>query len=222
MQELSGFKQSKPVIAIDGTAASGKGTLAKNLAKKINFDHLDTGILYRYLAYIKKTKNFSSIEDIKNYFFENYSFENLDKKKLRNEEISKISSHLAAKKEVRSFLLNFQRKFANNPPSRKGSVIDGRDIGTTVIPSADIKLYVDADLKIRADRRFKELLNNQASKEEVLKALKKRDFNDKNRKESPLVMAKDSILIDTSQLSPNQCLDRALVIVKNVIKNITN
>ena len=137
------FQNKKPVIAIDGTAGSGKGTLAKKIAKVLNFDHLDTGLLYRILAYefLKLNKDLKMLKEVNinlNIF--------IDKKKiklmnLRSEEITKISSEIAKLKFVRQKLISLQRKFANNPPSGIGSVIDGRDITSIITPNAEIKFY---------------------------------------------------------------------------------
>ena len=210
------FQNKKPVIAIDGTAGSGKGTLAKKIAKVLNFDHLDTGLLYRILAYefLKLNKNLEMLREI------NIDLNILlDKKKiklmnLRSEEITKISSEIAKLKFVRQKLISLQRKFANNPPSGIGSVIDGRDITSVITPNAEVKFYIDADVKIRAERRLSQLDLPRSCYNEILKDLIKRDFQDKRRKISPLIKTTDSQLIDTSKISESEVLIKAIEHIK--------
>ena len=210
------FQNKKPVIAIDGTAGSGKGTLAKKIAKVLNFDHLDTGLLYRILAYefLKLNKDLEMLREI------NIDLNILlDKKKiklmnLRSEEITKISSEIAKLKFVRQKLISLQRKFANNPPSGIGSVIDGRDITSVITPNAEVKFYIDADVKIRAERRLSQLDLPESCYNEILKDLIKRDFQDKRRKISPLIKTTDSQLIDTSKISESEVLIKAIEHIK--------
>ena len=210
------FQNKKPVIAIDGTAGSGKGTLAKKIAKALKFDHLDTGLLYRILAYefLKLNKDFKMLKEI------NINLNILlDKKKiklmnLRSEEITKISSEIAKLKFVRQKLISLQRKFANNPPSGIGSVIDGRDITSVITPNAEVKFYIDADVKIRAERRLSQLDLPGSCYNEILKDLIKRDFQDKRRKISPLIKTTDSQLIDTSKISESEVLVKAIEHIK--------
>ena len=210
------FQNKKPVIAIDGTAGSGKGTLAKKIAKVLNFDHLDTGLLYRILAYefLKLNKDLKMLKEVNinlNIF--------IDKKKiklmnLRSEEITKISSEIAKLKFVRQKLISLQRKFANNPPSGIGSVIDGRDITSVITPNAEVKFYIDADVKIRAERRLSQLDLPGSCYDEILKDIIKRDFQDKRRKISPLIRTTDSQLIDTSKISESEVLIKAIEHIK--------
>ena len=210
------FQNKKPVVAIDGTAGSGKGTLAKKIAKVLNFDHLDTGLLYRILAYefLKLNKDLKMLKEVNinlNIF--------IDKKKiklmnLRSEEITKISSEIAKLKFVRQKLISLQRKFANNPPSGIGSVIDGRDITSVITPNAEVKFYIDADVKIRAERRLSQLDLPESCYNEILKDLIKRDFQDKRRKISPLIKTTDSQLIDTSKISESEVLIKAIEHIK--------
>ena len=209
MQVLNCFKNLKPVIAIDGTAGSGKGTLAKSLAIKLNFDHLDTGILYRIYAF--ETQNKKIIDSI------NLSeWINNDKKlaKLRTDKISKIASKISQKKVVRSNLIKIQRDFANNPPGKNGSIIDGRDIGTVIIPKAEIKFFVDANVEIRALRRIKQLNLNSDELQNTLKNIIERDKQDIEREISPLKKAKDSFIIDTSNINETEALAMALNHIK--------
>ena len=210
------FQNKKPVIAIDGTAGSGKGTLAKKIAKVLNFDHMDTGLLYRILAYefLKLNKDLKMLKEVNinlNIF--------LDKKKiklmnLRSEEITKISSEIAKLKFVRQKLISLQRKFANNPPSGIGSVIDGRDISSVITPNAEVKFYIDADVKIRAERRLSQLDLPGSCYNEILKDLIKRDFQDKRRKISPLIKTTDSQFIDTSKINESEVLFKAIEHIK--------
>ena len=210
------FQNKKPVIAIDGTAGSGKGTLAKKIAKVLNFDHMDTGLLYRILAYefLKLNKDLKMLKEVNinlNIF--------IDKKKiklmnLRSEEITKISSEIAKLKFVRQKLISLQRKFANNPPSGIGSVIDGRDITSVITPNAEVKFYIDAEVKIRAERRLSQLDLPESCYNEILKDLIKRDFQDKRRKISPLIKTTDSQLIDTSKISESEVLIKAIEHIK--------
>ncbi len=207
---MNTFKNTKPVVAIDGTAGSGKGTLARKLAEKLNFDHLDTGILYRIYAFEiqKKQRNIESINLDK--WLKN------DKKlvQLRTEKISKIASLISQKKEVRDQLIEIQRKFADNPPGKNGSIIDGRDIGTVITPEAEIKFFIDANVEIRALRRIKQLNLNAEQSKETLKNIIERDSQDIKRKISPLKIAKDSICIDTSNINENEVLALALNHIK--------
>ena len=210
------FQNKKPVIAIDGTAGSGKGTLAKKIAKALKFDHLDTGLLYRILAYefLKLNKDFKMLKEI------NINLNILlDKKKiklmnLRSEEITKISSEIAKLKFVRQKLISLQRKFANNPPNGIGSVIDGRDITSVITPNAEVKFYIDADVKIRAERRLSQLDLPGSCYNEILKDLIKRDFQDKRRKISPLIKTTDSQFIDTSKINESEVLFKAIEHIK--------
>ena len=206
------FKNSKPVIAIDGTAGSGKGTLAKNLCKKLNFDHLDTGLLYRIYAYeSKQSKIVKKVFDIDLYKF----FNNKNRlKKLRSEEISKIASQISKREEVRKSMVDFQRNFADNPPGGIGSVIDGRDIGTVIIPNAEVKFFIDAKIEIRASRRISQLNLDDSDYEITLENMKRRDVQDSTRKISPLIRAKDSCNIDTSRLHEGEVLEIALDFIK--------
>ena len=206
------FKNSKPVIAIDGTAGSGKGTLATSLSKKLNFDHLDTGLLYRIYAF-ESIKNGRKKPPTKINF--DKWFTNTDKLKcLRSEKISKLASQISQSTEVRNTLVNYQRNFANNPPKGKGSIIDGRDIGTVIIPNAEIKFFIDADLEIRASRRNRQLKLSSLEYSNTIKNMRKRDSQDSEREISPLKSAVDSFKIDTSKIDETQVLEIALQYIR--------
>ena len=215
------FKNKKPVVAIDGTSSSGKGTLAKSIAIATNFDHLDTGSLYRYLAHLSVVKK-QNIEEIifKNPQINLSDFCKLD---LRKESISKQSSIIAQKKIVRDFLIKFQREFADNPPSGFGSIIDGRDISSKIIPFAEIKFFIDADIRVRTNRRIQEIKKNKKSKpvfQKIYNQLLERDRRDAERKESPLKRTRDSIYINTSCLDPEAVLKIALSKFKSIFPNM--
>ena len=209
-------------IAIDSPAAAGAGTQAKLVSKHYKLLQLDTGRVYRYLANIK-------INEPKNY---NYSYlkkkmkklnvTNLENKKLLSDEVATVASNIAKDKKIRKLVHSFQIKCAYNPPKKyKGSCLDGRDICSVIVPDADIKLFITANLKIRSLRRYNELKakNNKITYQEVLKSIKKRDKSDINRKISPLKKTKDSILINTSNLS----IRRSFLKIKKIIdKKIYN
>ena len=216
---MTSFQNKKPVIAIDGTASSGKGTLAIKLSKSTGFDYLDSGLLYRVCAYefLKKSKDLSKIENITIDFSMFNSLDKLSIKNLRSEEISKAASLIAKNTHVRKSLINIQRKIADHPKGGKGSVIDGRDITSVIIPKAEIKFYVDANIKIRAKRRQDQLKMPNEKFQEILVEMKKRDENDKKRKISPLVKTSDSFFIDTSHISEDEVFKIALREVKKKI-----
>jgi len=205
---LTTFTSKKPVIAIDGTAGSGKGTLAKSLSKKLNFDHLDTGILYRIYAYetvFKKNKKIN---------LEKWFKTESDLNKLRTEKISKIASTISQQKNVREALVDIQRNFANTPPNGIGSVIDGRDIGSVIIPKAEIKFFVDADVEIRAARRVNQLNLKKSEYQNTLKNMIARDEKDTNRKHSPMIKPLDSYFIDSSNIDAEEVLMKAIRYIK--------
>ena len=216
MQASVMFQNNKPVIAIDGTAGSGKGTLAKKLAEVLNYDHLDSGLLYRILAYEflnlnKDLKKLIKVDIDLNIFLEKKKFKKIN---LRSSEITKVSSEIAKLKFVRHKLISFQRKFANFPPNGIGSVIDGRDITSVITPLAEIKFYVDADVEIRAKRRLLQLDLPKESYNKVLKELIKRDLQDKSRKISPLIQTEDSHYINTSKITESEVLAKAINFIK--------
>ena len=195
-------------IAIDSPAAAGAGTLAKAISKHYNLLYLDTGKIYRFIAYlkIKYPKNFN-IKTIEKKI-KSLKIERLDNLDLLADEVSTTASIIAKKKTIRKIVHNIQLNFAYNPPNKyDGSCLDGRDITYNIVPDADLKFYITANLKTRASRRFKELkkLNKDVNFKEVLKSMKKRDKNDINRKIAPLKKTKDSLLINTTNLNKRAC-----------------
>ena len=207
------------VIAIDGLAGSGKGTIAKNISSFYNFPHLDSGILYRSVAYLchKGGENVFDEKRVLKYA-QNLNIEEIDVDKLRTEEIDQISSKISSFSSVRESLKIFQLNFKKIHSDKSGIVIDGRDITTVIFPDAEIKFYVTASLKDRANRRFEELvLNNpKIDKKLVIKELQKRDQRDMERSVAPLKIAKDAIVIDTSDLT----IEEVNVIVQREIEKV--
>ena len=195
-------------IAIDSPAAAGAGTQADLISKHYNLLQLDTGRCYRYIAKLKiNHPNRYNYHFIKRKI-DKLKVKNLQKMKLYSDTIASEASIIAKDKKIRKLVHSFQLKCAYNPPKKyKGSCLDGRDICSVIVPDADIKLFITANLKTRAIRRFKELKakNSDLSFKEVMKSIKKRDKNDKNRKISPLKKTKDSILINTTNLSIRRC-----------------
>ena len=193
------------IVAIDGPAASGKGTIAKKLAEYFNLSYLDTGILYRAVALQLLTKGMNekdsqSAEKVARQV----SIASIDHTGIRTQAVSDLASKIAAIPGVRLELLDRQRRFAQNPdPGKDGAILDGRDIGTVVCPHADFKIFIMADLEIRAKRRWKELLQSDPTVIycEVLEEMRSRDERDTNRKEAPLVVTSDAMVIDTSNKS---------------------
>ncbi len=213
----------RKVIAIDGPAASGKGTLSRNLAGELNFAHMDTGALYRAVAFevLAQGKDPSSENDAleggKSLQGKLRVSDVLDNTALRSEEIGDAASKVAVIQTVRDFLTDMQRDFANSPPKTfDGAILDGRDIGTVICPNAPLKLYITAKCEIRAKRRMKELQSKGLSVtyEAVLEDMRARDARDSSRKVAPLKPATDCFIIDSSDLSEAQMLETALTYAK--------
>ena len=210
-------------IAIDSPAAAGAGTIAKSISKHYNLLYLDTGKIYRMLAYIKiyQKKNFN--KKFLKWKIRNLNLKNLQHKNLLSDDISAEASSIAKDKNIRKLVNSFQINCAYNPPKKfNGSCLDGRDITYKIIPDADFKFFITANLKIRAKRRFQELkkLKKKVTYLKVLKSIKKRDKSDYNRRISPLKKTKDSILINTSNLSKRACfLKIKKIIDKKLINN---
>ena len=195
-------------IAIDSPAAAGAGTLAKAISKHYNLFYLDTGKIYRFIAFLKikfpkKFNNKFIKEKIKSL-----KIKDLTNNNLLTNEVGTEASIISKKKSIRKMVHSFQINFAYNPPKKyKGSCLDGRDITYNIIPDADFKFYITANLKTRALRRYKELksLKKNITFQEVLKSIKIRDKSDLTRKISPLKKTKDSLLINTTNLTKRAC-----------------
>ena len=201
------------IVAVDGTAASGKGTLVAKLAKHFNLASLDTGLLYRSVAFsmIKAGDNLKDQEKAAKHAT-SIDYRLIDSPRLRNSDVGVASSKIAAMTAVRLRLLDFQRKFAKNPPNGKsGTILDGRDIATVVCPDADFKIFVTANIEIRAKRRWKQLIESDepAIYARVLKDLRERDTRDSTRQNAPLLKDSDAISIDTSYLDAEKTFETA-------------
>ena len=208
-------------IAIDSPAAAGAGTQSKLISKHYNLFYLDSGKIYRHLAYLK-------IKNLKSF---NYSFiskkmktlkmSDLQSKKLLTNEVGNMASIIAKDIKIRKLAHNFQIRVAYNPPKKYlGTIIDGRDITYNVMPDADVKFFITASVKTRANRRFKELkeLNKKISLSEVLKSIKRRDKSDYNRAISPLKRTKDQYLISSENESKRSCFLKIKKIIDRKIK----
>ncbi len=213
------------IIAIDGPAASGKGTLARSLAKELNFAYLDTGALYRMVGYTVLERGgdpadtqeaIEAAEFLRDYF----SPDLLDNPDLRNDESGSAASKVAVVPQVRKALLDLQRNFAKSPPKPySGAILDGRDIGTVICPDAPVKLFITASDEIRAQRRLKELHSRgiEATYDTVLKDMRERDARDASRDAAPMKPADDAVTIDSSDLTADQMFENALKIIKERI-----
>lgn len=205
------------IIAIDGTLASGKGTIARRLSRWYGLAHMDTGRLYRAtgVAALNRGVDFEDPAALAEVAL-SLDLNDYDEDQLRTAEAGQAASKVAAVPAVRAALLELQRAFANQP---KGAVLDGRDIGTVVCPDADVKLWVDASVETRATRRWKELSEKgeTLSLDEMIAQLKERDERDRNRSDAPMVAAADSVLIDTTHLTIDAAVDKARAAVDAVI-----
>ncbi len=211
-----------PVIAIDGPAASGKGTLARRLAAHYRFDHLDTGSLYRAVGLAVLRAGFDGTDQNQALVCARALTPDdpvLSDPALRHDDTARAASQVAAMPEVRAALLEFQHTFAARPPGGLGAVLDGRDIGTVVCPRATAKLFVTASADVRAERRAKEL---QAAGHAVIVAsvqedMTARDERDSRRAVAPLRPAVDAFVLDTSALDADQAFDTALAFIRSRI-----
>lgn len=194
-------------VAIDGPAASGKGTVARTLATRFGFAYLDTGLLYRATAR-KALDGYDPVVAAKAL-----KLEDLDRDDLRLPDVAQAASRVAANKDVRAALLEFQRNFAEQPC---GAVLDGRDIGSVICPSADVKLFITASEVVRANRRLEELLGKGIATdyETVLEDLRQRDSRDTQRASAPLKPADDAIEIDTTHLTVAEVVETAADIIE--------
>lgn len=198
------------IIAVDGQAGSGKGTLAKGLAQYFNYAYLDTGIIYRALGYKANEVGVALDDEDKlaelALVLDESEFSN---PKLRSEVVASYASKVSQYPKVRKALLDYQRNFAKNPPNGfTGVVLDGRDIGTTICPDADAKIFVIASLKERTRRRIKDLQDRGIvyDADQILEDIQARDERDAGRAESPMKAAKDAWILDTSDMGINDVL----------------
>ncbi|MCR9079282.1 MAG: (d)CMP kinase [Hyphomonadaceae bacterium] len=205
------------IIAIDGTLASGKGTIARRLARWYGLAHMDTGRLYRAtgVAALNKGVDFDNPDALADVALR-LDLNDYDEDQLRTAEAGQAASKVAAIPTVRAALLELQRAFAHQA---KGAILDGRDIGTVVCPDADVKLWIDASVEVRATRRWKELTEKGETLllDEMIAQLKERDERDRNRADAPMVAAADSVLIDTTHLTIDAAVDKARAAVEAVI-----
>ena len=209
-------------IAIDSPAAAGAGTLAKAISKHYNLFYLDTGKIYRFIAHLK----IKYPEKFNNKFIKSkiksLKTKDLADNNLLSDEVGTEASIISKVKSLRKLVHSFQLNFAYNPPKKyNGSCLDGRDITYNIVPDADLKFYITANVKTRALRRYKELkgLKKKISYMEVLKSIKKRDKSDLNRKISPLKKTKDSLLINTTNLNKRACFLKIKKIIDRKINN---
>ena len=201
------------IVAIDGPAAAGKGTVSKAVAAHFGFAHLDTGLLYRVVGRVALEKIGPSLdEDAVIALLTEVREADLERDDLRTAAVAQAASKVAAIPEVRSALVDFQRKFAARAG---GAVLDGRDIGTVICPDADVKLFVTASAEVRAQRRYQELTDRGENTDfdTVLEDVKARDARDSERAVAPLVAADDAISIDTSGMSIEDAIAAAIVAV---------
>lgn len=205
------------IIAIDGPAASGKGTLAERIAEHFGLHHLDTGLIYRAVARDVRAVDgmLDSAEDA-GKAAEQLDPRSFDDPILRHPGIGNAASVVAQIPLVRDIVRQFQQDFAAQPP---GAVLDGRDIGTVVCPHADVKIFVIADTGIRAERRYLELKarGEAVTREEIFDQIERRDKRDAERADSPMKPAADALLLDTTKLSIDEAFDAAVELIKRKI-----
>ena len=212
------MKKRKNIIkvAIDSPAASGAGTVAKSISKHYKLLNLDTGKIYRFIGRlkIKNKKNFTY--NLVKKTINKLKMKDLKNKNLLTDKVAQEAAIISKDKKIRKLVHNFQIECAYNPPKKyNGSCLDGRDITYKIIPDADFKFYITASLKTRAQRRFKELkrIDNSIKLRDVVKSVKNRDKSDKNRNISKLKKTKDSILINTTNLTKKACFLK----IKNIM-----
>ncbi len=208
------------VIAVDGPAASGKGTLARRIAAELGYAYLDTGLLYRAigLALLRDGKDPADADSAAAHAVAfDVATTDFDDPALRDEETGRAAGIVAANSHVKEALVEVQRRFAAAPPSgAPGAVLDGRDIGTVICPEADHKIFVDADIQVRAERRVKELQDRgvESIPSRVLQDMKERDERDRTRSVAPLAPAADASVIDTTNLNADAAFAEAMSIIR--------
>ena len=220
------LKKTQPfVIAIDGPAGSGKGAVSQKLSSKLNYHYLDSGAIYRVIAYAAREKNIGSedvnslidlISDSKIKFIGNNAWLNGNQisDEIRTELIGKFASEIAIHNKLRVAILSYQRSFCKLP----GLVAEGRDMTSVVFPNADLKIYLNASVDERAKRRYKQLISkgNDVNLAGLTLEITKRDSRDKDREVSPLVIVKEAWVLETDDLSENQTVDKILSLFKDL------
>jgi len=212
-------------IAIDGTAASGKGTLGRNLSVKYGFPHLDTGLMFRAVAFkllSQKKIKIKNLESLSCEIAKDLDLIKMNAQELRSEETGSMASKIANFFQLREILKCKQIEFANiNKHKYGGCILDGRDIGTVILPNADFKFFITASIEIRAKRRLLEknisyLQDNdvECMLQSIIKDISRRDKVDKSRLISPLVPAKDAFIIDTSMIDPNELMSIVVKVIE--------
>lgn len=198
-------------VAIDGPAASGKGTISRAIAEHFGFAHLDTGLLYRAVG--KKTLTQGDSPEAAIKLAQELTADDLNAGDLRTAEVAQAASKIAVIPQVRLALVEFQKTFATQ---KGGAVLDGRDIGTVICPDAEVKLFVTASAKVRARRRFAELSikDDSITPEQVLADIKLRDARDADRDVAPMIAATDAHLIDTSNMKIAEAIAAVIAIIK--------
>ena len=216
-------KKIKIKVGIDSPVAAGAGTISKLIAKNYKLLYLDTGKIYRFMArqiIDKKPKN--KLKFLKK-ISRNINLNKLKQRNLLNDDVAYLASQIAKDLKVRNLVVRFQRRLAYHPPNKyNGSILDGRDINSKIIKDADFKFYITANIKERAKRRFKEYksLNKKVKFSEIFKNLKKRDLEDRTRRHSKLKKTKDSILINTTNLSIRESFLKVKKIMDRKLKII--
>ena len=208
-------------IAIDSPAAAGAGTQAKLISKHFNLFYLDTGKIYRLIAYIKLSQPKKYNHALIKKKMSKLSMKDLQNKKLLSDEVGTMASIISKDKKIRKLVHAFQIKSAYHPPKKyNGSCLDGRDITYKIIPDADFKFFITANTNTRALRRYNELKGSSGkiSFNDILKSIKKRDKSDYNRKISPLMKTQDSILINTTNLTKRACFLKIKQIIDRKLK----
>lgn len=216
-------KPENITIAIDGLSASGKGTLAKRLARYLDYAYLDTGLLYRASGMMAKEAGLSLDDPQALAAFAAQMdlaalVRRLEDPGLRGDEAAQAASKAGANAPLRAALLKFQRDFSHTPPeNKKGAILDGRDIGTVIVPEAMVKIFVTATVETRARRRFLELQasGENVSEAAVLEAMRQRDERDQMRATAPAKPAPDAIMLDTTAMNADEAFTAALKIIEN-------
>jgi len=224
------IKKTQPfIIAIDGPAGSGKGAVSQKLSSKLNYHYLDSGAIYRVIAYAAKEKNIESgavnslidlITDSKIKFIGNNAWLNGNQisDEIRTELIGKFASEIAIHNKLRAAILSYQRSFCKLP----GLVAEGRDMTSVVFPNADLKIYLNASVEERAKRRYKQLISkgNDVNLAGLTLEIAKRDSRDKDREVSPLIIVKEAWILETDDLSEDQTVNKILSLFKDLQKSL--